>query len=116
MLKTEIWVKGYVRQCDLAGLPCVIVNRGAPEAGAVYICVTISNGHGQVYSPAPGPAYDGEGGRNWETPLGPGPVSMADIDAYLARQLKFDPDIWIIEVQDKTGLALIRQHHNRPDQ
>ncbi len=27
----------------------------------------------------------------------------ADVEAYLARQMKFDPDAWIVEVEDRAG-------------
>lgn len=27
----------------------------------------------------------------------------ADVEAYLARQVKFDPDVWIVEIEDRTG-------------
>ena len=33
----------------------------------------------------------------------PWPYGMRDAEAYLARQIKFDSDIWIIEVEDRAG-------------
>ncbi|HHI82331.1 MAG TPA: DUF1491 family protein [Rhizobiales bacterium] len=107
MLNSGIWARGYVRRCNLAGLSCVIASKGASEAGAIYICITMTGQKGRVLCPAPGPAYDENGERNWSCPLGPEPVPLTEIEDYLARQKRFDPDIWIIDVDDKTGEALI---------
>jgi hypothetical protein len=31
------------------------------------------------------------------------PAPDASIEAYLAREIKFDPDVWIVEVEDRAG-------------
>ena len=107
MLKAEIWVKAHLRRCFSAGLTAVIVNKGAPEAGAVYVQVTISAQQVRVFSPAPGPTYDDEGARNWIEPLGPAPVSPQEASEYFSRQKSFDPDIWIIDIDDRNGTGLL---------
>jgi len=41
--------------------------------------------------------------RRWVRCLGTGAVASADASLYLARQLEFDPDLWILEVEDRAG-------------
>jgi len=31
------------------------------------------------------------------------PVSDADIEGRLQKEIRFDPDVWIIEVEDRAG-------------
>jgi len=107
MLKSEIWVKAHLRRCFAAGLTAVIANKGAPEAGAVYVQVTISSQLVRVFAPAPGPAYNDDGARNWSQPLGELPVKVEAANTYFARQLSFDPDIWIIDIDDPQGTGLL---------
>jgi hypothetical protein len=53
-LKTEIWVKAHLRRCFAAGLTGVVARRGAPEAGSVFVKVTLPDGTGRVLAPAAG--------------------------------------------------------------
>ena len=107
MVKTEIWVKAHLALCFSKGLTAVIANKGAPEAGAVYVQITISNHEVKVLAPAPGPAFDDHGNRTWSMPLGPDPVSPQQASQYLARQRSFDRDIWIIDIDDRAGTGLL---------
>lgn len=106
-VKTEIWVKGHLRRCFAAGLTGVVARRGAAEAGAVFVKVTLAAGAVRLLAPAAGPAYDEEGGRNWEFPLGRAPLKPDDIDRFLERRIAFDPDIWILDIDDPGGTGLL---------
>ena len=35
-------------------------------------------------------------------------VPQGQIDEYLARQAGYDPDIWVLEVEDRNGRAFLR--------
>lgn len=106
-VKTEIWVKGHLRRCFAAGLTGVVARRGAEEAGSVFVKVTLPDGTGRLMAPAPGPAYDGLGRRRWIEPLGSGPLATDDIDRFLSRQIAFDPDVWILDIDDPGGTGLL---------
>ena len=106
-VKTEIWVKAHLRRCFAAGLTGVVARRGAAEAGSVFVKVTLLAGTSRLLSPAAGPTYDEEGGRRWEFPLGREPLKPDDIDRFLARQIAFDPDIWILDIDDPGGTGLL---------
>ncbi len=106
-VKTEIWVKGHLRRCFAAGLTGVVARKGSEEAGAVFVRVTRARGEVRVFAPAPGPAYDEEGRRRWTEPLGSEGVSEEEADRYFARQVSFDPDAWILDIDDPKGEGLL---------
>jgi hypothetical protein len=106
-VRTEIWVKAHLRRCFAAGLAGVVARRGSEEAGAVFVKVTRAADAVLLFGPAPGPAYDDRGSRRWTMPLGPDPVSAQSADAFLARQSAFDPDIWVLDIDDQRGHGLI---------
>ena len=115
-VKTEIWVKAHLRRCFAAGLTGVVARRGAAEAGSVFVKVTLPGGTGRVLAPAAGPAYDEDGSRRWVELLGSEPVQLDDIDRFLARQIAFDPDIWILDIDDPAGTGLLEQpSKDRPE-
>lgn len=113
-VKTEIWVKAHLRRCFAAGLTGVVARRGAAEAGSVFVKITLPDGSGRMLAPAAGPTYDEEGGRSWTMPLGSGPVAQDDIDRFLVRQIAFDPDIWILDIDDPGGTGLLEAPDGNP--
>lgn len=105
-LKSGIWVAAYVRRCHIEGVFAAIVKRGAEEAGAIFIKLNRLDGSGILYGPAPQAAFDDARpvDRMFTVVLGrQGAVPEADIDARLKREIGFDPDLWIVEIEDKAG-------------
>jgi len=104
-LKSGIWVSAYIRRCQIEGAQAMLRRRGADEAGAVFIKVSRLDGTADVFGPAPQTAFDEArpSDRAFISALKTKPAPEADAEAYLARQLKFDPDIWIVEVEDRAG-------------
>ena len=104
-VKSGIWVAAYVRRCHIEGAFAVVRRRGAEEAGAIFIKVARLDGAAEVFGPAPQSAFDEAQptDRAFVRCLKVQPAPEADIEAYLARQIKFDPDVWIIEVEDRAG-------------
>ncbi|WP_108879534.1 DUF1491 family protein [Anderseniella sp. Alg231-50] len=106
-VKSDIWVSAYRRRCDLEVLPCVIVRKGALDAGSIYVCIRISDDEVWLMGPPAGPLLDDRGDRIFE-PRFETPVPQGQIDEYLARQAGYDPDIWVLEVEDRDGRAFLR--------
>ena len=104
-LKSGIWVAAYVRRCHLEGAFAAVRRRGSDEAGAVFIKLNRLDGSADVYGPAPQSAFDEArpADRAFVASLKGQPVPEADVEAYLARQIRFDPDVWIVEVEDRAG-------------
>ncbi|MDP2298672.1 MAG: DUF1491 family protein [Pseudolabrys sp.] len=109
-LKSGIWVAAYVRRCHIEGAFAAVRRRGAEEAGAVYLKISRLDGTATLYGPAPQAVFDDAQpvGRLFTIVLGrDGPVPEADIEARLTREIGFDPDIWIVEVEDREGRAFL---------
>ena len=104
-LKSGIWVSAYVRRCYVKGVAAVIRRRGADEAGAIFIKVNRLDDTADVYGPAPQSAIDEEHpvDRAFSPAMKAMPVPDGEAEAYLSRQIRFDPDLWIIETEDRAG-------------
>ncbi len=102
-LKSAIWVSAYVRRCNGAGSPAVLRRRGAEEAGAIFIKIDRLDGTADLFSPAPQSTFDeaSPSDRAFVHSMQARPA--ADVEAYLAREIRFDPDVWIVEVEDRAG-------------
>jgi hypothetical protein len=110
-LKSAIWVAAYVRRCHIEGAYAVVRRRGAEEAGAVFIKITRLDGTADLYGPAPQTAFDEArpADRAFSACLKDGSAAEAAAEAYLTRELRFDPDIWIVEVEDRAGRHFLDQ-------
>jgi hypothetical protein len=102
-IKSEIWVRAYLRRCQSEGVPIVIVRRGDEAAGAIFICVDRLDGTVSLYGPAPAGLTGSETDRRWIRCFELPAVGEAEANRYLARQREFDPDLWIIEIEDRAG-------------
>jgi hypothetical protein len=102
-VKSEIWVKAYLRRCQAEAVPVVVVRRGDAAAGAIFLCVDKLDGTVCLYGPAPAGLEGSETERRWVRCLGAQPVSSGEAGDYLARQREFDPDLWVIEIEDRAG-------------
>ena len=103
-LKSSIWVAGYLRRCQSEGVFGAVRRRGAEEAGAVFVKLALMDGTAMLFVPAPQTAYDDS--RPIErvfTLSSPQPVEEQTIEARLAKEVSFDPDVWIVEIEDKAG-------------
>ena len=105
-LKSGIWVAAYLRRCHIEGAFAAVRRRGAEEAGAVFIKINRLDGSGVLYAPAPQSVF-GEAkpaDRIFTAILGhKTPAPESDIETRLVREIRYDPDVWIIEVEDRAG-------------
>lgn len=110
-LKSAIWVAAYVRRCHIEGAFAAVRRRGAEEAGAIFIKLNRLDGTADLYGPAPQTAFDEENplGRAFSHCLKQHPAAEADVEARLVREINFDPDVWILEVEDRDGRHFLDQ-------
>lgn len=106
-VKSAIWVYAHIRRCNANGLFAALARRGAEEAGSIYVRIDLLNGTGALFGPAPGPAYDERGERRWVKLIAGTPGSHGRIDDYLGRVKSVDPDIWIIDIDDRHGTGML---------
>ncbi len=104
-LKSALWVAAYLRRCQVEGAFAVVRRRGAEEAGAVFVRISRLDGTSDLFGPAPQSAFDASPGadRVFMASIAGQPAPDPAIDAYLAREVKFDPEVWIVEVEEPAG-------------
>jgi hypothetical protein len=105
-LKSGIWVSAYLRRCNVEGVFAAVRRRGAEEAGAIFIKANRLDGTGTLYGPAPQAVFDEARpvDRMFMALVGRGaPAADAELEARLVKEIRFDPDLWIVEVEDRAG-------------
>ena len=98
-LRTEVWVMAHIRRCSTRGIPAIVVRRGEAERGAVLLKINQLERDCRVLSQA----RDVEGRLGWLPAFDGAAVAEAEADAYVARAIKRDPDLWVVEIEDREG-------------
>ena len=87
----------------MEGASAVLRRRGAAEAGAIFVKVDHLNGRSTLYEPAPQsvaadvrPGVERLFARAHKEPS----IDSNEAEERLKRELAFDPDLWIVEVED----------------
>jgi len=103
-LKSSIWVAAYLRRCQSEGVFGAVRRRGAEEAGAIFVKVALLDGGAMLYVPAPQAVYDDS--RPIERifmRISKDPLPEPSVEERLQKEIRFDPDAWIIEIEDRAG-------------
>jgi hypothetical protein len=101
-LKAGFYVKALIRRAEVAGAAAFVVRRGAEEAGAVILKISRLDGTCIVLDRA----RRGDGELVWVRPLGENADEAASAK-YFEKQMRFDPDLWIVEIEDREGRAFV---------
>lgn len=98
LLSTDVWVGALIRRAELEGAFATVVRKGDARAGQVILkAYDTSTRTARLYTEAVG--QDGE-------PLWIQPVVSdreSELDDYLERQRRYDPDLWVVEIEDRQG-------------
>ena len=98
LLSTDIWAGALIRRAELGGAFAVVARKGDARAGAVLVKVVDRRaGTTRLY----GEATRGDGERIWMQPVDS--TDEVDLDAYIARTVRIDPDVWVVEIEDVQG-------------
>ena len=100
-LAAQFWVQAYLARLRLAHIPAYVVSHGDDTAGAVMVKSNTLDGQARLFQRGFDPA---SGSRCWDL-LAEG--GEGDIDGTSARQRAVDPDLWVIEVEDRKGRHLL---------
>ena len=100
-LRSDFWVSAYLRRCGVEGVDAVLRKRGAAEAGAIFVKVDQLDGTASLYGPAPQLFLDESGERLFMPVLKA--VTPLDVEERMTRELRFDSDLWLVEVDDQAG-------------
>jgi hypothetical protein len=108
LLSTDVWVGALIRRAELGGAFAAVARKGDPRAGAVLVkAVNRSDGTARLYAEAT--RADGE--RIWMQPVGS--TEEAALDAYVQRSLRIDPDLWVVEIEDRQGRHFLTEAVDR---
>ena len=100
-LKTRIWVDAYLTRLRLSDIPAFVTAHGDDDAGAVLVKCATLDGKARAFTRS----FDlMTGDRTW-TVLADG--AEPEVDVAISRQRGFDPDLWVIEVEDRQGRHLL---------
>jgi hypothetical protein len=110
-LKSAIWVAAYIRRCHIEGAFAAVRRRGAEEAGAIFVKLNRLDGTAELFGPAPQSVFDDArpADRLFIRCLGELPAAEAKVEERLAREMRFDPDVWIVEIEDRAGRHFLDQ-------
>ncbi len=97
-IATDVWVGALIRRAQLGGAFATVVRKGDARAGAVLV---------KLFNPRTrqaalfASAWQGEGERVWMQPVAS--EAEADLDDYVERTRRYDPDLWVVEIEDGEG-------------
>ena len=93
-IKAGLWVKMALRMGDTGGRPGAVLRKGDADSGGVLVVL-----RGRAGLSVLSQIRAADGALAWMRATGADPVDQAAADAYVARQLKYDPDIWVLEFE-----------------
>ncbi|CDN53185.1 Hypothetical protein RG1141_CH08250 [Neorhizobium galegae bv. officinalis bv. officinalis str. HAMBI 1141] len=97
-LKSEIVVSAMIRRVFGLGGFAAVEKKGAEAAGAIFIRQRFRDGLETLYAPAPQNFFgEDDGGRKFE--MRAERAEPEAIREVLSRELRFDPDLWLLELE-----------------
>ncbi len=102
-LKSEMWVMAYVRGVASVGAAAFVVRRGDADGGAIFVRINRLDGTSLVFGPAFAGLEEADVERRFSPRLKGEGASDETVEDYLAREIGYDGDLWIVEVEDRSG-------------
>jgi hypothetical protein len=93
-LPAKLEVSGLVRRIETEGGFATVVHKGDPEGGSLLLIVGSRGRHFACLERILGVT----GNYEWHSA---GPVESSgstDLQAFLAKRVRFDPDLWVVEL------------------
>ncbi len=98
-LPTDLWVRAHIRRCIADGIPATVVRKGDVTGGSVLLKLNQLDQGCRVLTQT----RDLDGRFGWLPALKGELVPEAEADSYIARAIQRDPDLWVIEIEDRQG-------------
>jgi hypothetical protein len=102
-LRSDIFVSAYMRLRNSENAFAAVRYKGAAEAGAIFICIDRLDGTADLYGPAPQTAFDTASPDRQFQKISKDGSTPLDVAERIARERKYDCDIWVIDIEDRTG-------------
>jgi hypothetical protein len=98
-LPAELWIQAHIKRCMVDGIPATVAHRGEKNSGMLILKINQLAAGVKVLTQT----RDMEGAIAWMPALGGALVAEAEADAYIERAVKRDPDVWVLEIEDRNG-------------
>lgn len=108
-LPSKIWVDALVRRVELGGGYAYIVSKGDAERGDVLVKLACLDGRAALL--APSPLSFEERQFDW-LPEAKAWAEERDVDALIAKRKSYDPDLWVVEIEDRKGRHFLTEPVN----
>lgn len=95
-VRSGLWVQAQVRLCDIRLQGIAVSRRGDPDAGGIIIKLLRNQGRCLLLRRVTAE----DGGQAWMIVGGTAEISEEDAAAYVAREIKWDRDLWVVEIED----------------
>ena len=105
-LKTEIRVSAFLKRAQAGGAFAVIIRRGDPDAGAIWIIARQTPNYFRYVE-----QMSMSGGREW---FKDGPFDEANLSTRMNKAVDRDPDLWIVEIEDRDGRVFLDGENPKP--
>ena len=106
-LRADVWVSAYLRRCEIEGAFGTLRKRGAAEAGAIFVILDCLDGRMAVFGPAPQSEAGDDGVRRFARLHDEDWIDGAACAQIVARERKFDSDLWIVDIEDRQGRSFL---------
>ena len=104
LLSSDLWVSALIRRAELDGAFATVVKKGDTRAGDVVVkAYDTSTRTARLYSLS----QDMQGEPLWIQPVTS--EMESELDAYLERRRKYDPDLWVVEIEDRQGRHFLQE-------
>lgn len=104
LLSSDLWVSALIRRAQIEGAYATVVKTGDARAGSVIVkAYDTSTRTARLFTEA----FGTDGDRLWIQPVMSD--SETELDAYIARQRGYDPDLWVVEIEDRQGRHFITE-------
>lgn len=112
-LRSDFWVAAHLRRCGVEGVDAVLRRRGAAEAGAIFVALDRLDGTASLYGPAPQSLVGSDVLDRLFAPILEGATPL-DVSDRMASEIRFDPDLWWIAIDDREGRVFLPLAPNEP--
>lgn len=106
-LKTDLWVAALIRRAASEGAFATVLRKGSEAAGAIFVTARGPDGRHDLYGPAPQALLDDGEVTDRTFELVGQDLAEDEIQSRLASEMRFDPDLWLVEVEDRERRAFI---------
>jgi hypothetical protein len=107
-LTADFFVSATLRRAAGEGAFAALRKRGEGQAGAIFVLVDTLDGLGALYGPAPQASYDDKPSERFFTRLHKEDfIPREDLEKRLEKEIRFDPDCYVLEIEDRQGRPFV---------